>query len=82
MGRTIALLLCVQLTNASVTFASGKVRYRMPRSPRSSETSEPSGRATQVGQEISAALAGQQSVAEALEKAQALTADEMEAAGY
>jgi polyol transport system substrate-binding protein len=40
------------------------------------------GIATQVGQEISAALAGQQSVAEALEKAQALTADEMEAAGY
>ena len=34
------------------------------------------------GQEFSAALAGQQSVAEALEKAQALTADEMEAAGY
>ncbi|WP_299847611.1 sugar ABC transporter substrate-binding protein [uncultured Roseovarius sp.] len=40
------------------------------------------GIATQVGQEISAALAGQQSVEEALEKAQALTADEMEAAGY
>ncbi|TMV02141.1 sugar ABC transporter substrate-binding protein [Ruegeria sediminis] len=40
------------------------------------------GIATQVGQEISAALAGQQSVAEALEKAQALAADEMEAAGY
>jgi len=37
---------------------------------------------TQVGQEISAALAGQQSVEEALEKAQALTTDEMEAAGY
>jgi len=37
---------------------------------------------TQVGQEFSAALAGQQSVDEALEKAQALTADEMEAAGY
>ncbi|MCL4121858.1 UNVERIFIED_CONTAM: hypothetical protein GTU68_033983 [Idotea baltica] len=40
------------------------------------------GIATQVGQEISAALAGQQSVEEALEKAQALTLDEMEAAGY
>ena len=40
------------------------------------------GIATLVGQEISAALAGQQSVEEALEKAQALTADEMEAAGY
>ena len=40
------------------------------------------GIATQVGQEISAALAGQQSVEEALDKAQALTADEMEAAGY
>ena len=40
------------------------------------------GIATLVGQEFSAALAGQQSVAEALEKAQALTADEMEAAGY
>ena len=40
------------------------------------------GIATQVGQEFSAALAGQQSVAEALEKAQALTMDEMEAAGY
>lgn len=37
---------------------------------------------TQVGQEFSAALAGQQSVEEALEKAQALTVDEMEAAGY
>ena len=37
---------------------------------------------TLVGQEFSAALAGQQSVADALEKAQALTADEMEAAGY
>jgi sorbitol/mannitol transport system substrate-binding protein len=37
---------------------------------------------TQVGQEFSAALAGQQSAEEALEKAQALTADEMEAAGY
>ncbi|MEM6487050.1 MAG: sugar ABC transporter substrate-binding protein [Pseudomonadota bacterium] len=40
------------------------------------------GIATQVGQEFSAALAGQQSVAEALAKAQDLTADEMEAAGY
>ncbi|KFB08094.1 ABC transporter substrate-binding protein [Nitratireductor basaltis] len=40
------------------------------------------GIATQVGQEFSAALAGQQSVDEALEKAQALTTDEMEAAGY
>lgn len=40
------------------------------------------GIATQVGQEFSAALAGQQSVKEALEKAQALTAEEMEAAGY
>tara|TARA_R110002049_G_scaffold268597_1_gene445343 strand:+ start:23621 stop:24931 length:1311 start_codon:yes stop_codon:yes gene_type:complete len=40
------------------------------------------GIATQVGQEISAALAGQQSVEEALEKAQTLTLDEMEAAGY
>ena len=37
---------------------------------------------TQVGQEFSAALAGQQSVDEALAKAQALTTDEMEAAGY
>ncbi len=41
-----------------------------------------SGIGGQVGQEFSAALAGQQSVDEALEKAQALTADEMEAAGY
>ncbi len=40
------------------------------------------GIANQVGQEFSAALAGQQSVDEALEKAQALTVDEMEAAGY
>ncbi|MEL6520022.1 MAG: sugar ABC transporter substrate-binding protein [Pseudomonadota bacterium] len=40
------------------------------------------GIATQVGQEFSAALAGQQSVDEALAKAQALTAEEMEAAGY
>ncbi|MGJ8547551.1 MAG: ABC transporter substrate-binding protein [Sulfitobacter sp.] len=41
-----------------------------------------SGIASQVGQEFSAALAGQQTVDEALEKAQALTLDEMEAAGY
>ncbi len=40
------------------------------------------GMATQVGQEISAALAGQQSVEQALDKAQALVTDEMEAAGY
>ncbi len=40
------------------------------------------GIATQVGQEFSAALAGQQTVDEALAKAQALTKDEMEAAGY
>ena len=40
------------------------------------------GIATQVGQEFSAVLAGQQGVDEALGKAQALTADEMEAAGY
>ncbi|AHD02016.1 ABC transporter substrate-binding protein [Leisingera methylohalidivorans] len=40
------------------------------------------GIAGQVGQEFAAALAGQQSVDEALAKAQALTADEMEAAGY
>ena len=40
------------------------------------------GLATLVGQEFSAALAGQQSVEEALEKAQVLTIDEMEAAGY
>ncbi|WP_116598465.1 ABC transporter substrate-binding protein [Primorskyibacter marinus] len=40
------------------------------------------GIATEVGQEFSAALAGQQSVDEALEKAQALTTDAMEAAGY
>jgi sorbitol/mannitol transport system substrate-binding protein len=37
---------------------------------------------TQVGQEFSAALAGQQSVEEALQKAQEFTAEEMEAAGY
>ncbi|WP_323783605.1 sugar ABC transporter substrate-binding protein [Leisingera sp.] len=40
------------------------------------------GIAGQVGQEFAAALAGQQSVEAALEKAQALTTDEMEAAGY
>ncbi|MEX0953910.1 MAG: sugar ABC transporter substrate-binding protein [Rhizobiaceae bacterium] len=40
------------------------------------------GIATLVGQEFSAALAGRQSAEEALAKAQALTADEMEAAGY
>ncbi|MEL6680856.1 MAG: extracellular solute-binding protein, partial [Pseudomonadota bacterium] len=40
------------------------------------------GIAGQVGQEFSAALAGQQSVDEALEKAQAITTEEMEAAGY
>ncbi|WP_435310809.1 ABC transporter substrate-binding protein [Primorskyibacter sedentarius] len=40
------------------------------------------GIATEVGQEFSAALAGQQSIDEALEKAQALTTDAMEAAGY
>ena len=40
------------------------------------------GIATLVGQEFAAALAGQQSAEEALEKAQALTRDEMEAAGY
>ena len=40
------------------------------------------GIATQVGQEFSAALAGQQTAEEALAKAQALTAEEMEAAGY
>ncbi len=37
---------------------------------------------TSAGQEFSAMLAGQQTVEEALEKAQALVADEMEAAGY
>ncbi|MEM6934030.1 MAG: sugar ABC transporter substrate-binding protein [Pseudomonadota bacterium] len=37
---------------------------------------------TSVGQEFSAALAGQQSIEDALEKAQALAVDEMEAAGY
>ncbi|MEM7508942.1 MAG: sugar ABC transporter substrate-binding protein [Pseudomonadota bacterium] len=40
------------------------------------------GIASQVSQEFSAVYAGQQTVAEALEKAQALTAEEMEAAGY
>jgi sorbitol/mannitol transport system substrate-binding protein len=40
------------------------------------------GIATQTGQEFSAALAGQQTADEALAKAQALTAEEMEAAGY
>ncbi|MEM8959546.1 MAG: sugar ABC transporter substrate-binding protein [Pseudomonadota bacterium] len=40
------------------------------------------GIATQVSQEFSAAYAGQQSVEEALEKAQAITTEEMEAAGY
>ncbi|WP_417475512.1 ABC transporter substrate-binding protein [Leisingera sp.] len=40
------------------------------------------GIAGQVGQEFAAALAGQQSVDEALAKAQALTTDEMETAGY
>ena len=37
---------------------------------------------TAVGQEFSAALAGRQSVEEALEKAQEFTTEEMEAAGY
>ncbi len=40
------------------------------------------GIATQVSQEFSAAYAGQQSVEEALEKAQAIATEEMEAAGY
>jgi sorbitol/mannitol transport system substrate-binding protein len=40
------------------------------------------GIATQVSQEFSAVYAGQQSVEEALEKAQAFTLEEMEAAGY
>ncbi|MCK8484343.1 sugar ABC transporter substrate-binding protein [Aliiroseovarius sp. S2029] len=40
------------------------------------------GIATEVSQEFSAAYAGQQSVEEALEKAQAITNDAMEAAGY
>ena len=40
------------------------------------------GIATQTGQEFSAALAGQQTAEQALAKAQALTTEEMEAAGY
>ncbi|WP_425072781.1 ABC transporter substrate-binding protein [Sagittula sp. S175] len=40
------------------------------------------GIATEVSQEFSAVYAGQQSVDEALEKAQAITTDAMEAAGY
>lgn len=40
------------------------------------------GIATEVSQEFSAAYAGQQTVAEALEKAQTITNDAMEAAGY
>ncbi len=40
------------------------------------------GIATEVSQEFSAVYAGQQSIDEALEKAQALTTDAMEAAGY
>ncbi|MEO0625190.1 MAG: sugar ABC transporter substrate-binding protein [Pseudomonadota bacterium] len=40
------------------------------------------GIASQVSQEFSAVYAGQQSVEEALEKAQAITEEEMEAAGY
>lgn len=40
------------------------------------------GIATEVSQEFSAVYAGQQSVEEALEKAQAITIDAMEAAGY
>ena len=40
------------------------------------------GIASQVSQEFSAVYAGQQSVEEALEKAQAITTEEMEAAGY
>ena len=40
------------------------------------------GIATEVSQEFSAVYAGQQSVDEALAKAQALTTDAMEAAGY
>jgi len=40
------------------------------------------GIATEVSQEFSAAYAGQQTVAEALAKAQAITNDAMEAAGY
>ncbi|THH39115.1 sugar ABC transporter substrate-binding protein [Aliishimia ponticola] len=41
-----------------------------------------SGIATQVGQQFSAALAGQQTAEEALANAQELTTEEMEAAGY
>lgn len=40
------------------------------------------GIATEVSQEFSAAYAGQQSIEDALEKAQAITNDAMEAAGY
>ena len=40
------------------------------------------GIATEVSQEFSAAYAGQQTIVEALEKAQAITNDAMEAAGY
>ena len=40
------------------------------------------GIATEVSQEFSAAYAGQQSVTDALAKAQALNNDAMEAAGY
>lgn len=40
------------------------------------------GIATEVSQEFSAAYAGQQSIEEALEKAQAITNEAMEAAGY
>ena len=40
------------------------------------------GIATEVSQEFSAVYAGQQSVEDALAKAQALTNDAMEAAGY
>jgi sorbitol/mannitol transport system substrate-binding protein len=40
------------------------------------------GIANQVGQQFSNALAGNQTAEEALENAQALTLEEMEAAGY
>ncbi|MEV8465163.1 sugar ABC transporter substrate-binding protein [Fluviibacterium sp. DFM31] len=40
------------------------------------------GLAGQIGQEFSAALAGQQTAEEALEKAQAIATEELEAAGY
>ncbi len=40
------------------------------------------GIATDVGQEFSAALAGQETADQALAKAQALTSDAMDAAGY